>query len=239
MHILIDIRSFTRYHYTISNHKYKTWILTDCNLICKNTESINEIRGIIMSEKRDLRVQKTYSALFEAFQELLHEKDFDSITVTELCNRAMIRTATFYKHFEDKYAFFSFMVQEGFKKYREILMDTTLSCEDYYLNIVRISLQLLQYDPSLVHIVQSNSMTAAIARATGDGLIHLLVERLQRDQKNGCDLAAPPELTAEILIGAVHHLCIWRLEHQSELSDEEFIDSLRPFVQRLLGSSQK
>ena len=190
-----------------------------------------------MSEKRDLRVQKTYSALFEAFQELLHEKDFDSITVTELCGRAIIRTATFYKHFEDKYAFFSFMVQEGFQKYREILMDESLSCEDYYLNIVRISLRLLQYDPSLVRTIQSNNVMTVIARTTGDGLIHLLVERLKRDQKNGCDLAAPPELTAEILIGAVHHLCIWRMEHQSELSDEEFIASLRPFVRRLLGTS--
>lgn len=167
----------------------------------------------------------------------MHEKDFDSITVTEMCDRAMIRTATFYKHFEDKYAFFSFMVQEGFQKYREILTDESLSCEEYYLNIVRISLQLLQYDPALVHAIQSNKMMSVIARTTGDAMIHLLVERLKRDQKNGCDLAAPPELTAEILIGAVHHLCIWRMEHQSELSDEEFIASLRPFVRRLLGTS--
>ena len=239
MNILIDIHSFTRYHYTISNHKYKARIFVDCNLIYKNAKFINEIRGIIMPKKRDLRVQKTYNALFKAFQELLHEKDFDSITVTELCDRAMIRTATFYKHFEDKYAFFSFMVQEGFKNYRKVLTDTTLSCEDYYLNIVRISLQLLQHTPSLVHIIQSNSIMTAITRATGDGLIQLLVERLQRDQKNGCDLAAPPELTAEILIGAVHHLCVWKLEHQTELTDEEFINSLRPFVQRLLGYSQK
>lgn len=190
-----------------------------------------------MPEKRDLRVQKTYNALFAAFQELLHEKDFDSITVTELCGRAMIRTATFYKHFEDKYAFFSFMVQEGFKKYRKILTDESLPCDEYYLNIVRVSLEILQCDPSLLHAIQSNSMMNVIARTTGDGLIHLLVERLQRDQKNGCDLAAPPELTAEILVGAVHHLCIWRMEHQSEFSDEEFIASLRPFVQRLLGTT--
>lgn len=36
-----------------------------------------------------------------------------------------------------------------------------------------------------------------------------------------------------------HHLCVWKLEHQTELSDEAFIHSLRPFVQRLLGYSQK
>ena len=31
----------------------------------------------------------------------------------------------------------------------------------------------------------------------------------------------------------------WKLEHQTELSDEAFIHSLRPFVQRLLGYRQK
>lgn len=188
-----------------------------------------------MPEKRDLRVQKTYSALCSAFQELLSQKDFDSITVTELCDRAMIRTATFYKHFADKYEFFSFMVQEGFQKYRKMLEDDTLSCDEYYLNIVRVTLQLLQYDPSLIQAVLSNSVMVAVTRTTGRELMGLLVERLKRDQKNGCDLAAPPELTAEILIGSIHYLCGWHLAHQTELSDDEFIDALRPFVQRLLG----
>ena len=72
MNILIDIHSFTRHHYTKLMLKYKMQILIACNLICKNAESINKIRGIIMSEKRDLRVQKTYNALFEAFHEILN-----------------------------------------------------------------------------------------------------------------------------------------------------------------------
>lgn len=188
-----------------------------------------------MPEKRDLRVQKTYNALSEAFQALLNEKDFDSITVTELCDRAMIRTATFYKHFADKYEFFSFLVQEGIEKYIEVLTDDSVSCDEYYLNIVRVSLSFLQSNPGLVHAVSSNSMMNVIVRTTGGRLGHVLVEHLKRDQENGCDLAAPPELTAEILIGAIRHLCTWRLEHRTELSDEEFIDSLRPFVRRILG----
>jgi len=192
-----------------------------------------------MSEKRDLRVQKTYNALFNAFQQLLNEKDFDSITVTELCDCAMIRTATFYKHFADKYEFFSFLVQEGFAKYCEVFADNTLPCDEYYLNIVRVALHFLQTNPALIYAVGSNNMMNVIVRTTGKRLTPLLVEHLKNDQKNGCDLAAPPELTAEILIGAIRHLCTWRLEHRTELSDEEFIDALRPFVQRLLGYSQK
>ena len=62
-------------------------------------------------KKEDLRVQKTKKALTEKFRQLLEEKRFEDITVNELCEKAGIRRATFYKHFEDKYDFLSFVVQ--------------------------------------------------------------------------------------------------------------------------------
>ena len=40
-----------------------------------------------MADKEDLRVQKTKTALFRAFYELLSEKSYESITVNELCER--------------------------------------------------------------------------------------------------------------------------------------------------------
>lgn len=50
----------------------------------------------------DLRIKKTYRALFDAFTELLEEHRFEDLTVAMLCDRAMIRRTTFYKHFRDK-----------------------------------------------------------------------------------------------------------------------------------------
>ena len=63
-----------------------------------------------MEKKLDLRIQKTYLALEEAFTKLLEQKPFESITTNELCDTAMIRRTTFYKHFEDKYDYFSFYI---------------------------------------------------------------------------------------------------------------------------------
>ena len=56
-----------------------------------------------MEKNTDLRIQKTYLALQNAFVALLEEKRFEELTVNELCDRAMIRRTTFYKHFGDKY----------------------------------------------------------------------------------------------------------------------------------------
>lgn len=51
----------------------------------------------------DLRVRRTYKFLWQALVALMTERDFESITVTEICDRAMVHRTTFYKHYEDKY----------------------------------------------------------------------------------------------------------------------------------------
>ena len=58
----------------------------------------------------DLRIEKTYRALLEAFTSLLEEHRYEDITVAMLCDEAMIRRTTFYKHFADKAEFFAFFV---------------------------------------------------------------------------------------------------------------------------------
>ena len=50
----------------------------------------------------DRRQRKTRDAIFKAFIELLSHKDFASITVGEIIERADIGRATFYSHFETK-----------------------------------------------------------------------------------------------------------------------------------------
>ena len=59
----------------------------------------------------DIRVTRTHELLRRAFEELLEERDFDSITVTELCERSTVRRATFYRHFSDRDAFFKWYLQ--------------------------------------------------------------------------------------------------------------------------------
>lgn len=62
-------------------------------------------------ENLDLRIQKTYKSLIENFEGLLNEKEFEKISVTEICDAAMIRRPTFYQHFLDKYDFLTFFIK--------------------------------------------------------------------------------------------------------------------------------
>lgn len=62
-------------------------------------------------ERLDLRIERTYRSLCTAFTELLAERAYEDVTVSDLCERAMIRRTTFYKHFADKQEFLAFYVR--------------------------------------------------------------------------------------------------------------------------------
>ena len=69
----------------------------------------------VIEDKIDPRIKRTRLLLERAFSELLHEKDFNSISVQDITERAGINRATFYAHFPDKYALFEFKIRQEFR----------------------------------------------------------------------------------------------------------------------------
>ena len=63
----------------------------------------------------DPRVKRTRELLLQAFRALLEEKhNIHSISVQEIAERATVNRATFYAHFEDKYALLQCWMREKF-----------------------------------------------------------------------------------------------------------------------------
>jgi AcrR family transcriptional regulator len=56
-----------------------------------------------MTQKSDPRIQRTQTAIRDAFMALIIEKGFDNITVRDITERAHINRATFYRHYADKH----------------------------------------------------------------------------------------------------------------------------------------
>lgn len=64
----------------------------------------------------DPRVKRTRQLFIQAFNDLLDEKrNIYSISVHDIANRAAVNRATFYAHFEDKFAFLSYWMTEKFQ----------------------------------------------------------------------------------------------------------------------------
>ena len=71
-------------------------------------------------EQTDLRVRRTHKLLWEALMEELSERTIEEITVSDMCDRAMVHRTTFYKHYEDKYA----LLEQGIRQmYNDLLAE--------------------------------------------------------------------------------------------------------------------
>lgn len=60
----------------------------------------------------DPRTRRTRQLLLDAFGQLLTEKSFEDITVQDITERATVNRATFYAHFDDKYALLDYSTNE-------------------------------------------------------------------------------------------------------------------------------
>ena len=54
-------------------------------------------------KKEDLRILKTKASLYRSLLELMKNKTFEEIKISDLCNNSNINRSTFYDHYQDKY----------------------------------------------------------------------------------------------------------------------------------------
>lgn len=81
---------------------------------------------MILKGDEDLRVVKTIEGIKSAFEELICEKDYEKITVKELCDRARINKKTFYHYYETLDALLAEMQMEMSAGYIERIKDYEL-----------------------------------------------------------------------------------------------------------------
>ena len=65
-------------------------------------------------EKLDPRIKRTRGLILKSFEDLLAEKNFESVSVQDVTDKAQINRATFYAHFPDKYALLDYSIQKMF-----------------------------------------------------------------------------------------------------------------------------
>jgi len=96
-----------------------------------------------LEEKLDPRVKRTRNLILEAFNGLLAEKGFESISVQDVTDRAQINRATFYAHFPDKYALLDYTITQWFR--REIEKRTLDACHYTPDNLKNLILAVCEF----------------------------------------------------------------------------------------------
>lgn len=188
-----------------------------------------------MQKKLDFRVQRTYKLLTDALIELLKEKDFDKMSVGEICERAMIRRATFYKHFADKYELFAFVIreiQDEFESRIDMNAYERSHPQTFYAMVINYTIDFVEENMDMVKsILSSNS--DKLQTVLSDEIEFEIRMQLKQNQKDGVVLPAKPELIAAMITGSLIYSIKRWIKPNSNITKEEIISTCQMLANNL------
>lgn len=171
---------------------------------------------------RDLRVQKTYAALMTAFEDLMALKRFDEITVAELCDRATVRRATFYKHFADKYEFFSFYVSELEARFEQEHGQKDEDARSFFMSRITYLVDFMEAHHDMVTSVSHSSLMPAMLDILADHVAknsERKMSELGRHVRADVDPSLVSTAYAEAVVGTIK----WWYLGEKRMGKQEFL----------------
>lgn len=186
-----------------------------------------------MEKKLDLRVQKTYDALSNTFLTLLGEKDFADITVNELCERAVIRRATFYTHFSDKYDFFTFFMQRiedsFYSNYEKRKLYNEESDTSYFLYMIEETIDFLKSHKKIVEKTLTSNAFPTITDILSNVIYENVLEHLSAKTLTHTYQNVSPEILASFYSGGIVNLLKYWLHNRNTITEAELIREVKKF----------
>lgn len=189
-----------------------------------------------MRSKTDQRIIKTHAKLRASFAEMMKEIPFEQITVFDLCDRAKIRRATFYKHFKDKYDFLSYIVsllQEEIVD-KLSLIKANKAPIDYYTEYVHLILDYLNSHEAIIQHILTSEIFPTMLNIILERTLTSFLYDLKNDIKKGYSIPAEIEMTAAFLNGGISHVIVNWLTTNKQMAEDEVIKQLKQLLNRIL-----
>jgi AcrR family transcriptional regulator len=178
-------------------------------------------------------VKRTRQLLEHAFIEVLQEKGFQTITVQDITKRAGVNRATFYAHFDDKYALLDHSIRQGFLQ--EIEKRMLHACHFSTDNLRNLIVAVCEFSTNInTHckppLAQFESLVETQVKAV---LYELLLKWLEQ-----MEVEVAPETAATAASWAIYGLAAqWGHSKQPKPVDE-FAAEVLPLVETNLKLAQ-
>jgi AcrR family transcriptional regulator len=189
----------------------------------------------LQDEKEDPRVKRTRNLILTAFDELLPEKGFRSLTVQDITDKAEINRATFYAHFNDKYDLLDKSIQQTFRQ--ELEKRTLNACHytDENLRILIVSVcEFVSY--ACRHCTNSQPQFEALVEAQVKKQLQELLQMWLEKEETDMDTNTAATAASWAIYGLVLQ---WNREKETErLSTEQFADQVFPLIAANLQLAQ-
>lgn len=165
------------------------------------------------SNKTDLRIQRTQKAIVDAFYELLDEKSFGSITVIDICDRALINRGTFYTHFEDKYSLLDKCISDIMYGLHEQVKRAHGENDliTYYNEVMDLGICFLDGNRKRIRTIILKADSALVFDKVHEILTHNIINRLSHARPRDGKGSLPSDILAEFFAGGIISLIKWWL----------------------------
>ena len=185
--------------------------------------------------KEDARVKKTKEKLFYAFRTLLSEKPFEEITIQEICLRAEVRRATFYKHFTDKYDFLAAMTASIIQRFDARMSRSRLKSYpvEYHIEYEKKLVRFLVDNEDVVDLVFKSNMMPTLLSIIVNEHYKVLIERLNHSMENGERLVSHVNAVATMLAGGIGQIIIKWFAEGKPISEEQLTSEIECLVRAM------
>ena len=178
-----------------------------------------------LEEKLDPRVKRTRNLILSAFESLLAEKEFESITVQDVTDRAQVNRATFYAHFPDKYALLDYFVSQLF--WQEIEKRTLNACHYTPENLKSLILAVCEFLATMHSgCAQPHQQFESLVEGTIKNQIFELLTLWLKQTKTKISTEIPATVATWAIYGLASHYS----HSKKRPALEKFVDEALPLV---------
>ena len=186
--------------------------------------------------KNDLRVIKTRNILYNTLLDLMKEKSFEEIKVSDICSHALINRSTFYSHYEDKYELLADAIND-LKNSLITQLDKNKNISntrEYYLEMIKLFLDYIEEKRDVYLSVMINNRNSVMVDIIYDVLDHDITKRLIDVESNEYN-KVPANVVARFYLGGVFNIGIEWLRNGSRYSKDEIINYLNLLIPKDLS----
>lgn len=182
------------------------------------------------------KANRTQRDIRNALVSLLLKKDFDEISVIDICESAMITRATFYKYFEDKFHLVSCVIDD----YKNMIVEDKLKNYEYnspqelFEYIAKICLDLIEENQKALAIIYSHCKKQKLNEQILGIIDANIVEILEKQKEQGEMFEVPIKIMSKFFSGGLMLLALAYLENPKSIKRKD----IEKFLQiQLINSS--
>ena len=182
-----------------------------------------------MEKKTDLRVIKTKNLIYNTLIELMKDKTFEEIKVSDICNKALINRSTFYSHYEDKYDLLVDFINSLKNEFISELNknNNNLNVKEYYIELIKIFINHIEERKEMYTSIMINNRNSIMMDILLSVVNNDLLKKMSKDEFKS---SIPDDIIVKFYLGGVINLGVEWLKDNTKYSKEEIINYLNLLI---------